>query len=77
MEMTLDRLCPGREATVIRIATKEALRRRLADFGLIPGTTVQCHYRSPYADVAAIAFRGSVLALRTRDLQNMTGETDC
>lgn len=75
MEITLDRLSPGMGATVIHIGTKDALRRRLADFGLVPGTKVQCRYRSPHGDVTAIAFRGAVLALRTRDLGQIAGES--
>ncbi len=74
MTFTLDRLAPGMGATVIHIGTKEALRRRLADFGLIPGTKVRCCYRSPHGDVTAIEFRGAVLALRTRDLRRIAGE---
>lgn len=68
METTLDRVHPGMEATVAHISAEEPLRRRLADFGLVPGTAVQCRYRSPGGDVTAIALRGSVIALRTRDL---------
>ncbi len=74
MEMTLDRLAPGMGATVVHIGTKEALRRRLAEFGLIPGTKVRCCYRSPHGDVTAIAFRGAVVALRTRDLRHIAGK---
>lgn len=73
MEITLDRLRPGMGATVSQIDTNDALRRRLKDFGFVPGTSVRCCYRSPHADVSAIGFRGSVLALRSRDLARITG----
>lgn len=73
MEITLDRLRPGMGATVVQIGTKDVLRRRLKDFGFVPGTLVCCCYRSPHADVSAISFRGSVLALRRRDLARITG----
>lgn len=73
MEITLDQLRPGMDASVVRINTKEVLRRRLKDFGFVPGTLVRCCYRSPRADVSAISFRGSVLALRRRDLARITG----
>lgn len=68
MQTTLDRVHPGVTATVRSVETENALTRRLADFGLVAGTRVSCRYRSPYADVTAIALRGSVIALRTRDL---------
>ena len=73
MEITLDHLRPGMGASVVRIDTKDVLRRRLEDFGFVPGTFVHCCYRSPRADVSAIGFRGSVLALRSRDLSKITG----
>lgn len=73
MEITLDLLRPGMGATVVRIDTKDALRCRLKDFGFVPGTAVCCCYCSPHRDVSAIGFRGSVLALRRRDLAQITG----
>ena len=73
MEITLDHLRPGMGATVVQIGTKEVLRRRLQDFGFVPGTLVRCCYRSPNADVFAIGFRGSILALRRHDLAWITG----
>ncbi len=75
METTLDRIHPGRNASIVEVCTEEGLRRRLTDFGLVPGTKVQCRYRSPYGDVTAIALRGSVLALRTRDLRGIRVRT--
>lgn len=71
MHTTLDRVREGQTVTVVRVDTPPALRARLADFGLITGTRVSCRYRSPRADVTAIAFRGSVFALRTRDLAHI------
>ena len=73
MESRSGRLRPGMGASVVRIDTKDVLRRRLQDFGFVPGTFVRCCYRSPHADVSAIAFRGSVLAFRSRDLAWITG----
>lgn len=71
METTLDRIRPGMRAVVLMVCTQERLRHRLADFGLVPGTKVQCRYRSPGGDVTAIGLRGSVLALRTGDLRGI------
>ena len=44
-----------------------ALRRRLLDIGLIPGTRVTCTAVSPAGDPAAYLIRGAVIALRGRD----------
>lgn len=71
METTLDLLRPGVEAVVIKIDVQYFLKRRLTDFGLVPGTAVRCRYRSPGRDVTALEFRGTVVALRTRDLKHI------
>ena len=72
MEITLDCLCPDMEGVVRDVNTEDALRRRLAEFGLVPGTKVRCRYRSPDGGVTAIGLRGAVLALRTGDLRRIT-----
>ena len=71
MEIDLDALPVPKEASVIRINVPEGLERRLRDFGLIPGTSVRCLYRSPQGDVTALGLRGTVIALRTRDLKGI------
>lgn len=71
MQISLDRLRPGLEAIVTEINVDAALQCRLRDFGLVPGTKVCCRYRSPGGGVTALELRGSVLALRTRDLKNI------
>lgn len=68
MEIWLDGLKPGKRAVVTRLCCPEPLRRRLADFGLVEGTTVCCRYRSPAGDVSALGLRGTTLAIRTADL---------
>lgn len=65
---------PGERAVVVEIDTEELLKKRLRDFGLIPGTTVRCGYRSPEGKVTALEFRGTVIAMRTRDLEKIRVE---
>ena len=59
----LNEIKPGEHATVAGIAVTD----RLADLGLIPGTTVECVGVSPAGDPSAYLIRGSVIALRRRD----------
>ena len=68
MQMTMDRLGLGIKAQVVRLDTGETLTRRLRDFGLVPGTAVCSRYRSPGGAVTAVELRGTVIALRTREL---------
>ena len=65
--LSLDRLRDGQSAFVTRVEAEPAMRRRLLDLGLIPGTRVTCQGRSPAGDPAAYLIRGAVVALRTRD----------
>ena len=71
MTTTLDRVKPGMQAVVTELGVGEALARRLRDFGMVPGTQVCCRYRSPGCQVTALECRGAVIALRTRDLENI------
>ena len=67
MEMGLNQLCLGEMARVTGV--DGALKSRLRDFGLVPGTRVRCRYRTPGGKVTAVEFRGTTVALRTRDMQ--------
>lgn len=71
MEIGLHRIGLGSWVEVTRIEVKEPLRQRLWDIGLIPGTAVCCRYRTPNRKVTALEFRGTVVALRTRDLEQI------
>lgn len=71
METSLDCIRPGVQAVITQVNTDAVLKERLRDFGLVPGTAVCCRYRCPWGDVTALELRGSVLALRTRDLRKI------
>ena len=57
----------GEGAHVAEILATGAMRRRLQDIGLVPGTWVRCLQRSPAGDPVAYLIRGAVIALRRRD----------
>jgi len=71
MILHLDQVCTGVWTCVIEIDTTAQLRQRLRSFGLVPGTRVRRRYASPGGDVVAIELRGSVIALRKRDLHRI------
>ena len=64
---SLNSLRVGQSARVSHIEAEPAMRRRLLDIGLIPGTRVTCTAVSPAGDPAAYLIRGAVIALRGRD----------
>lgn len=71
MQGSLDRLPCGIPAKVTDVGCPRQLQSRLFDFGLIPGTHVMIRYRSPDKGVTAVEFRGTVIAVRTRDLKGV------
>lgn len=77
MQVRLDRLPCAIPAVVLEISCKPELRERLRDFGLVPGTEVTARYRSPDKGVTALEFRGTVIALRTRDLKGVRVKWEC
>ena len=64
---SLNSLRVGQSVRVSHIEAEPAMRRRLLDIGLIPGTRVTCTAVSPAGDPAAYLIRGAVIALRGRD----------
>ena len=71
MQVSLDRLPLGIPAVVMCVGCNRELKKRLEDFGLVQGTIVTARYRSPDKGVTAVAFRDTVIALRTRDLKGV------
>ena len=77
MEMTtLDRLPVGGRGLVVAVETGEALRQRLAELGMVPGTEVTCRMTAPGGDPLAYGFRGTVIALRARDAGKIRCEVE-
>ena len=64
MEQRLDELEPGRKARVVRVGGDAALRRRIMDMGLVPGTEVRLERSAPLADPISFRVRGFELSLR-------------
>ncbi|MCK6578979.1 MAG: ferrous iron transport protein A [Anaerolineae bacterium] len=61
---TLDQLEIGNTAVVRRLNAGGAIRDRLMDMGLLPGTPVLAEFRSPLGDPVAYRIRGALIALR-------------
>ena len=73
------RLCDlkvGQQGRVQSLHNEGAMRRRLLDIVLTPGTVTACVGRSPGGDPAAYRIRGAVIAIRDRDAADVTVEVD-
>ena len=66
MRPTLAHLAPGSEALVTALGGEGAIRRRLLDLGLVPGTRVKALRTSPLGDPRAYQIRG-LIALRAEE----------
>lgn len=75
-QLSMDHLPEGIRAQVVEVGGEGAMRRRLLDLGLIPGTWVTCRGRAPAGDPGAYAFRGCVVALRAKDVSAVALEPE-
>ena len=67
MERRLCDLKIGQRGVICALRNTGAMRRRLLDIGLVPGTGTLCVGRSPGGDPAAYLIRGAVIAIRDAD----------
>ena len=65
--MTLNQLAPGGKGVIRTVGGEGALRLRLLDMGLIPGTAVAVRKVAPLGDPIEIRIRGYELTLRLED----------
>lgn len=70
--MTLDQLPPGQSGVLDIVGGEGALRRRLLDMGLTPGTRVTVRKVAPMGDPIELFLRGYVLTIRKDDAANVT-----
>lgn len=62
----------GNNAVINSLSASGALRRRLLDLGLTPGSHITCLYEAPSGNPRAYLIRGTVIALRNQDALNIT-----
>jgi DtxR family transcriptional regulator, Mn-dependent transcriptional regulator len=61
---TLDRLKPGKKASVVKVGSAGAIRRRMAEMGMVRGTTVEVVKVAPLGDPIEVKVKGYNLSLR-------------
>lgn len=70
--MTIDDLKVGQSGTIAQVGGEGALRLRLLDMGLIPGTKVTLRKVAPMGDPIQIQVRGYELTIRREDAARIT-----
>lgn len=71
---TLTNMKYGESAVITQLNSKEDIRRRLQDMGMIEGTRVECLGQSPLGNPTAYLIRGAVIALRNEDADSVLVE---
>lgn len=66
MDYTLSNLKKGDICEVKRIKTKNQIKQRLYDIGMVPGTKVKCLQKSMFGDPTAFLIKDTVFALRNQ-----------
>ncbi len=67
---------PGDSGVIATVGGAGALRRRLLDMGLTPGTKVTVRKRAPFGDPLELCLRGYELTLRGEDARNIKLKKD-
>lgn len=73
--MTLDELAIGKTAVIRAVNGEGALRCRLLDMGLIPGTKVMIRKVAPMGDPIELHIRGYELTVRVDDARKIEIES--
>ncbi|NOY94690.1 MAG: ferrous iron transport protein A [Deltaproteobacteria bacterium] len=69
---TLSALPPGQKAVVQRVGGPRALRRRLMEMGLLPGTEIEVIRAAPMRDPIELSLRGYRLSIRLAEAAQVT-----
>ena len=63
----LSELPPGKSTVITALGLGGAVRQRLLELGLVPGTRIVCLHCAPAGSPAAYFVRGAAIAIRRRD----------
>ena len=74
MQKPLSEFEVGESGVIALVAGEGALRRRLFDMGLTPGTTVYLRKKAPFGDPLELTLRGYELTLRKAEAANISME---
>ena len=74
MKKLLSEFAIGELGTVANVAGEGAIRRRLFDMGVTPGTEILLRKKAPLGDPLEITLRGYELTLRKSEAANVTME---
>lgn len=72
--MTLAELKPGQSGSILKISASGALKRRLMDMGVVPGTDVRVEKVAPLGDPIEVRIKSYSLSLRSEEARQIEVE---
>jgi len=73
-QVTLDQLSVGQRGIVVHVGGKGAVKRRMMDMGLVPGSEVKVLRVAPLGDPVEFEVKGYSLSLRKKEASDITVE---
>ncbi len=74
MEKLLSEFSVGEKGVVKKVNGEGAIRRRLFDMGVTPGTSIYLRKKAPLGDPIELTIRGYELSLRKAESSNVVME---
>lgn len=68
---TLSDLKPGQKGKITKVTGKGAVRRRILDMGVIPGSEIKVERVAPLGDPIEVRIRGYRLSFRKNEAANI------
>jgi Fe2+ transport system protein FeoA len=72
----LNEVKPGQKGKIIRIIGRGGVNKRIADMGVVPGTTVEVERVAPLGDPIGVKLKGYHLSLRKEEASNIMMELE-
>jgi len=76
MKISLRQLKVDQKASIVSVAARGELGRRIRDMGLVPGTEITIIGRAPLKDPVAIRLKGFTMSLRNSEADHIMVETE-
>lgn len=76
MKISLRQLGVDQKASIVSVAARGELGRRIRDMGLVPGTEITIIGRAPLKDPVAIRLKGFTMSLRNSEADHIMVETE-
>jgi Fe2+ transport system protein FeoA len=72
----LDKVKSGQKCRIVKIIGRSGVNRRIADMGVVPGTTVEVQRVAPLGDPIDVKLKGYRLSLRKEEASKIMVELD-